>query len=112
MPGEAGKRPTGRSPGLIQGLQESIAEPRVAGHEFTHAGQRQSREIKKGRCKAHLLFPSQNKSAQYRLKATSTFISTATAWPSFLAASNFQVFTPSMAFSSRPMPRERITLGP
>ena len=37
----------------------------------------------------------------------STAIITATACPSFLAGSNFQVFTFSMTFSSRPIPKAR-----
>jgi len=63
----------------------------------------------KRRCEKHLLFHRVNNFTQYRLKATSIFISTATGRPSFLDGSNFQVFTPSRAFSSRPMPSDRTT---
>jgi len=46
---------------------------------------------------------------QYNRKVTSTLICTATGLPSFIAGSNFHVFTASIAFSSSPRPRVRAT---
>jgi hypothetical protein len=67
-----------------------------------------SRQQKKDRDFSRPLASKRN-SNQYNRKVTSTLICTATGLPSFIAGSNFQVFTASIAFSSSPRPSVRAT---